>query len=144
MSAILSKLWPHLLAVAAILGFAWWIDHRAAVRARAEMEAAASRSENRTREELRASEQRLSAAISDIGRAVGAQIGAIDVIHKTEIRPTLVKELARETRFTDPAAGLSDGVREQINRALAAVACSPRAGGGIECAVRDGRPVGDQ
>lgn len=135
MLAILRPLLPHIAAAAAVLGLVWWLDHRGYQRARADIAADAARIESRIRSDLRRSEQRLTDRLAAIDGNVAARIADVDTLHRTVIQPTVVKELTRETRYSDPAAGISDSLRAEINRALAAVACAPAADGGIVCAL---------
>ncbi len=132
---------PHILAVAAILGVVWYLDHRGYERAKASLAAQAARIEAKVRSDLRRSEQRLAGRIDALDREVAGQVAGIDALHRTVIQPTITKELTRETRYSDPAAGISDGLRAEVNRALAAVACAPAADGGIVCALPDAEPA---
>ncbi len=141
MIAILRPFLPHIAALAAILGLLWWLDHRGYQRARSEMAAEAVRIESRLRADLSQSERRLTERLAAIDRGVATRIAGLDRIHRTVIQPTLVKELARETRYSDPALGISDSLRAEVNRALAAVACAPAADGGIVCALPDAEPA---
>lgn len=128
----------------AVAGFIWWIDSNAAERTRGQIEAARMKSQIALRSDLRQSEQRLAGTIHQIAAQVGAQIETIESRHQTIIRPTLVRELTRETRLSDPAAGITDGVRAQLNRSLPPVACSARPAGGIRCTLPDARSADDQ
>ena len=141
MMALIRPLLPHIAAVTAILGVLWWLDHRGYERARADMAGQAARLESRLRVELRESERRLGDRMVAIDRDVSARIAGIDQMHRTVIQPTLVKELNRETRYFDPDRGISDSLRAEVNRALAAVACAPAADGGIVCALPDAGPA---
>lgn len=144
LAALATRLLPHGIALAALLGAILWIDRNAATRTRAQIETARIMSENQLRAELRRSEQRLAGSIGAIGTRVTGQIDALDARHATIIQPTLIRELTRETRFSDPAAGITDGVRAELNRALAAVACAPRPAGGLVCTLPDAAAAGAQ
>lgn len=135
---------PHGLLLLAILGAIWWIDDAAADRTRRQIETARVKTEIQLRSDLRRTEQRLASGIHDIGAQVDAQIATLETRHQTIIKPTLVRELTRETRFSDPAAGISDGVRAQLNRSLPPIACAPIAGGGIRCALPDAGAADDE
>lgn len=124
---------PHALVVALIAGLIWWIDDNAADRTRDQIAAQAAQAEIRLRADLRTFEGRLGDKIALNGAQVSGQISDLGALHRTIIQPTLIKELSRETRMSDPAAGITDGVRKELNRALAAVACAPRPDGGIRC-----------
>lgn len=144
MMMLLRPLLPHIAAVTAILGFLWWLDHRGYERARADMAGEAARIEGRLRIDLRESERRLGDRMMAIDRDVSARIAGIDRMHRTVIQPTLVKELTRETHYSDPDRGISDSLRAEINRALAAVACAPAPDGGIVCALPHAGPARDE
>jgi len=135
---------PHLLVALAVVGVIWWIDSSAAERTRDEIETARVRAENQLRSDLRQTEQRLAGTIQQIAAQVGAQISTLETRHETIIKPTLVRELTRETRLSDPSAGITDGVRAQLNRSLPPVACATRPDGGISCALPDAGPAGDE
>lgn len=144
MMALLRPLLPHIAAVTAIVALFWWLDHRGYERARADMASDAARIENRLRIDLRESERRLGDRMMAIDRDMSARIASLDQIHRTIIQPTLLKELTRETRYSDPASGISDGLRAEVNRALAAVACAPAPDGGIVCALPDAGSARDE
>lgn len=142
--ARLLPLLPYLALAGAVLGAIWWIDDNAADRTRHQIEAQRLKGEVQMRSDLRRTEQRLSEGIHRIGAQVDAQIAALDARHQTIIKPTLVRELTREKRLSDPAAGITDGVREQLNRSLPPVTCTATAGGGIRCALPDAGTARDQ
>lgn len=136
-AALARRVWPHALVIAAILCAVLWIDRNAAERTRGEMEAARARIEASVRSDLRRSEQRLAMTMGALAGQVRALDDALAERSRTDLRPALIRELTRETRLSDPALGLSDGVREQLNRAIPPVACAARADGGIRCALPD-------
>jgi len=144
MPDILLRFLPHIAIVLAVLAGVAWIDHNAAARTRDQIESASIKIENKVRSDLRQSEQRLAGGIGGVDKTVRDQVGSIGAVHTTIIQPTLTKELSRETRFSDPNVGISDGVREQVNRSLATVSCTPRPDGGIVCTLPDSRPVAVQ
>lgn len=142
MLALLRPLLPHAVALAAILALLWWLDHRGYQRARTEMAAEAAHVESRLRADLRQSERQLGERIAAIDRHMATRSAALDSLHRTIIAPTVTKELARETRYSDPALGISDGLRAEINRALAAVACTAAADGDIVCTLPNAGTAG--
>lgn len=144
MIAMVRPFLPHIAALAALLAAIWYLDHRGYERARRDAAADAALMENKVRSQLRQTERRLAGRIDAIDRGVADQIAGIDATHRTVIQPTIMKELSRETRYGDPAAGISDGLRTEVNRALQTVACSPTPAGGIVCALPDASPAGEQ
>lgn len=144
MLTILRPLLPHIAALAAVVAVIMWLDHRGYRRARTEMAAASVRAEARIRTDLRQSEQRTAERLAEVERAAVDRIAGLDQIHRTVIQPTVIRELSHETRYSDPASGISDGLRAEVNRALAAVACSPAADGGIVCTLSDARSARDE
>jgi len=136
-AALARRVWPHALVIVAVLGAVRWIDHHAAARTRGEIEAARARIEASVRSDLRRSEQRLAITMGALARQVHALDDALAERSRTDIRPMLTRELTRETRLSDPALGISDGVREQLNRAIPPVACAARPDGAIRCAMPD-------
>ena len=63
--------------------------------------------------------------------------------HQTNAKSALIKEIQSNVRFSDPAAGISDGMLASINRARAATndACSTLPDGGISCVLPPAEPV---
>lgn len=111
----LGRNWLH-IAIAAGLAFAVWkIDQNGYERA----ERHAAEREARIVEEVRQMEKRIAEQISEIDSDLAAQTSTIDATERTIIVPTLTKEIARDPRFSDPAAGITDSVRNELNRARA-------------------------
>lgn len=144
MPAWILRLLPHAIVIAAVLGAILWIDRNAADRTRKDLAAEAQRIEVRLRADLRSTEAKLSTDIGAIGDKVAADSGKVEQLHRTVIQPTIIKEMSHEVRYTDPAAGIPDSVREQINAALTAVACTARVDGGIQCALSNAAGAGQQ
>lgn len=144
MPAWILRFLPHAIVIVAVLGAILWIDHNAADRTRKEIVAEGLRVETQLRTDLRATEAKLSTDIGAIGDQVTADSGKVEQLHRTVIQPTIIKEMSHEVRYTDPAAGIPDSVRQQINAALTAVACTARADGGIQCALSAAAGAGQQ
>jgi len=141
---ILSAIGGALALVGLVIGFIAWIDHNASQRTKDQIETARVMAENQMRSDLRQSEQRLATTIGAIANQVHALDTSLDERSRTIIRPTLVREINRETRLSDPAAGITDGVRQELNRVLPPVACAARADGGIRCTLPDADASGDK
>lgn len=142
-ATLLARLLPHAMAVLAVLAGLWWIDHQAAGRTRMQIEAANARWESQFRAELRGAERALAERIADIDAEVGRTQGAIEH-SRAIVQPTVIREISRETRYSDPALGLSDSLREAVDRARSAVACAAAADGGIICALPAVEAAGGQ
>jgi hypothetical protein len=107
--AILSRIWPHLLAVAAIIGAVWYIDQRGYDRAQKDEQLQRAESAATFAILLRRSEGRLATIVTTNDRALAD--------------PFLARSDAR----------MSDGLWRSLNAALASSTCARRADGGIEC-----------
>jgi hypothetical protein len=143
MSALALRFLPHLAVALAVTGALWWIDHQGYERARQDAEARNLKLHTELQAGLRGFEQALSgklAAIDERTARTRAGIGQT----RTILQPTLMKELTRETRYADPDAGISDGLRAAIDRARAAVACAPAPDGGIVCTLPAAEPAQGQ
>lgn len=136
MTAILSRLWPHLMVAAAIIGFVLWIDARGYDRARRDNETLAAKVAAETAKQLRASELRMAGIVVKGDATLAGQIAAIDIDARTIVQPAITKELSSDPRYSDPDAGISVGLLDTLNRARARSTCTGRTDGGITCAVR--------
>jgi len=134
------RIMPYLGALSAVLGAVWFIHHDGYRKAEIAAEARNAALEKAVRADLRQTEARLAGTLHAIDQRRADQIAALDTLHETRILPTIQKELTREVRFTDPGAGLSDGLRASLNAALASVACTARTDGGIDCALPAAAP----
>jgi hypothetical protein len=130
----LLRLLPHIGIALAIVGAVWWIDHKGYQRAMADRDASNAKLLDQMRTELRKSEQGLASSIAGIASDYEAQRGALARAGAT-LQPIILKEAANDPRLSDPAAGLTAGVLDAVNRARAAGPCAARATGRIECAM---------
>ncbi|MDQ4421487.1 hypothetical protein OOT33_13750 [Sphingobium sp. DEHP117] len=142
MPALLLRYLPHIGIVCAVLFGVWWIydsGHDAAERA---ADARTARLTTRVLVAVRDVEARAIAREnrrSAQDRATLATIAANTAAGDARI----IKEMTHEVRYTDPALGYPPGVRAEINRALAALACASTDRGGISCAVLKTDPTPD-
>lgn len=120
----LIKVAPYAGAVALVAGAVWYIDHRGFQRAETEATARATELElHRANIKLdlqkmvKDSEDRMSLKITEADKRLAAQVGNIDRVNRTIVQPTLIREIQNEARLSDPAAGITDGVRETLNTA---------------------------
>lgn len=131
--AIFLRLLPHILGVSAILGALWWLDHRGYVRGQDDAARERLITAIMLTRSARQTEQLLGEQINAFGARYEEGRSVIQTT-RTIIQPTVTKEIIREPRLSDPAAGLTDGLLHEVNRARSAVGpCSPTAAGGIVC-----------
>jgi hypothetical protein len=143
MPVFLKPFLPHIGVVLALLGAIWWLDHQGYERATRDAEARDMKLRTALQADLRGVEQALSQKLAAIDADTASARAGIAAA-RTIIQPTIVKELTRETRYSDPAAGLSGGLRAAVDRTRAAVACTARADGGIICALPAAEAAGGQ
>jgi hypothetical protein len=58
----------------------------------------------------------IAAKVSAIDRETGETIRQIETVRSTVIKPTIEREIIRETRLSNPATGITDGLLEALNR----------------------------
>lgn len=141
--ALIGRHWriPVALALAATLaGVIAWVDHRTARRTEAQLRATQLMIENRMRADLRRSEARLAGTIAALA-ADYEQSRTVIERTRTIVQPIVTREIVREPRLSDPAAGLTPGLFDAINRARATGACAAAAAGGIRCPLPQPAPA---
>ncbi|GEM_PF-1519391 len=134
MPAWLARLLPHAGLVLALAAALWWSDRQGHERAMAQRDARDAIMLDRMRAALRQSEQRLAVSIEDAAATYRGQRAAI-ARAETVLHALIREETARDPRLSDPAAGLTPGLLDAVNRARAAGACAPAAAGRIDCAL---------
>lgn len=135
MGVFLSRIWPHLLIAAAVLGFIGYVDHRGYQRARNDSRLDQLEMRAIFDDVLRDSEKRMTSVIKFQDRDLADRIAALQLYHRTILQPAIEREIANDPRLASPDARMSDGLWRQLNAALAGSTCSRRADGGIECAL---------
>lgn len=125
---------PYVAGVAAILLALWWIDRSGYQRAQADQEARANFEYAVQARMLVRVERNLAQTIAAIDGTVAEQIAGIEAV-QIQLQPIIEREIIREKRLTDPAAGLTPGLLDAINRARATGACASTSDGGIVCAL---------
>ncbi|MFC3795307.1 hypothetical protein [Sphingobium agri] len=133
MGALFSRIWPHLLAIAAIVGVVWYLDHRGYQRAVTDARLERAEAAAAFNILLRRSEGRLSAIVTSNDRALADKVAALRAYHSTILQPSFEKEIANDPLLARANARLSDGLLGQLNAARTGSACARRADGGIEC-----------
>lgn len=118
------KVFPYIAAAAALIGAVWYIDHKGYQRAKHEEELADAKRKADMAEferllaiKVKGIEDSMQTAINTSDANVLSRMSSIDTVNKTIIQPTLTKEIHSETRFTDPSAGITDGMLRELNRA---------------------------
>ena len=129
-----SRLLPQIGICLFVIATLWWIDRQGYRRAMADRDARDARMLEQLRVQLRATEQRLAIEIDALGNSYEAQRLAIAKT-RSALRPIIVQEATHAPHLSDPAAGVTPGLLDAINRARAAGACAATTAGGIECAV---------
>lgn len=128
MWAFIRPLLPHIAIAAAILFAIWRIDQNGYNRAKDQAEKAELERKNM---ELRLNakiETAIGEGLDQIETTARTAISEIDVTERTVVMPTITKEIRSDPRYTDPAAGISDGLLDSLNRARGASHPKARAG----------------
>lgn len=123
----LIKLLPYGAAALALGGAVWYLDHRGYERA--EREAIQRETELKLQnatfaillgQQTRDQEQAMQNIVNESDAHLGDVLQALNIENKTVVQPTLIKEIASDPRFTDPALGITDGMFRAINTARSA------------------------
>ena len=120
----LIKYLPYGILAVLIVGGLWYVDHGGYKRA--ENEATARDNARKADllkvealliEQTRLIEGSMQSSINQSDAMIVRQLSNLDLTNKTIIQPTLTKEIRREVRLSDPAAGITDIMRQELNRA---------------------------
>ncbi len=134
MHILLARFIPHGLVILAVLvglGTVYHFGGKAmAQRLALEREVQA----RITMKAVRDSEQRIAARLGDIDSGLGDVNRQIDTAQRTIIQPTIEREIIRETRLSDPAAGLTAGLLDAVNAARR-LSCRSGPDGSVACPV---------
>lgn len=130
----LLRLLPQAGIALAVICTLWWADHAGYRRAMTDRDLHDARMLDRIRTELRASERRLGLSIQGAEAPYQRQRVALGRAGAM-LQPTILKEIADAPRLSDPAAGLSPGLLDALNRARASGACATLSPGRIDCAL---------
>lgn len=123
------KALPYVAAAAALGGAVWYIDHRGYERAEDQAELAdAKRKVDLAavaillRDQTREQEVSMQDIVNTSDASLGDVLRSLETEQRTIIQPTLIKEIASDPRFTDPSAGITDGMLRGLNTARGASA----------------------
>lgn len=127
------KVLPYIGVVLLLGGAVWYLDNRGYERA--EKEALARDNERKLQnatfaillgQQTREQEGTMQEIVNASDTRLGDVLNNLTVQHNTT-NQTIIKEIASDPRFTDPAAGISDGMLRAINTARGASArpCPP-------------------
>lgn len=109
----LLRYWQYIAIVAAVLGAAWYLDHRGYKRAEAEQAARMAEAE-RQAERI---EKALLEQISQIDQLTAARLSAIDVHHRTVVQPIIERETRNDPRYAAPECSVSGSLLDTLNQA---------------------------
>jgi hypothetical protein len=140
MPAFFWKFLPHGMIVLAVLGGVLFIHHKGEQAAEQRMELAAAVQARLNAQVVRKIQAALTESVDAIDQNHAAAIANIETVNRTIIQPTLQREINRETRFSDPASGLSDGLRAAINSAID-LSCTATVDGGVICPLPTAQPA---
>ncbi len=117
MPAILFRILPYFAGVSLILGAIWYLDHKGYQRAQKDAKFERMATAMLIDRYVSGLEERLRDTIASIDRNLAAKIDDIELVQRTIIQPTIEKEIRNDPRFSDNSLGLTDGMRDAINRA---------------------------
>lgn len=130
------KVLPYVAIVALVGGAVWYIDHEGYERAEQEAE---QREKDRQlqlaatailiRDQASQTQQQMQRLIADSDNRLSVALRNLDTENKTIVQPTLIKEIHSDPRFTDPSAGITDGMLRAINTARGINPASPSPAG---------------
>lgn len=126
---------PYILAALALVVAVWYIDKQGYKRAKQEAEFQNAVTAIIIAKNMRKLEDALSANMTDLDKGLSDKINSIELLNKTVIQPTIVKELANDPRYLNPDAGISISLLDALNSARTASACTARPNGGVECSL---------
>ena len=130
MSTILLLFLPYIAGVGLILGAIWYLDHKGYQRAQKDAEFERMVTAIMIDRFVGDLEKDLRETISGIDRNLAAKIDNIDLVQRTIIQPTIEKEIRNDPRFSDNSLGITDIMRDAINRARSESACPASLTGG--------------
>lgn len=134
MPAILLRFLPHLIVIAAVLSGLAWVYHSGGKAMEQRLALEREVQARITIKAVRDSEQRIAARLGDIDSGLGDVNRQIDTAQRTIIQPTIEREIIRETRLSDPAAGLTPGLLDAVNAARR-LSCRSGPDGSVACPV---------
>lgn len=147
----LLKLLPYGAAALALAAGVWFIDHQGYERAQQQNKLADARQDAANQKMIRALDEekkmvetKMDNFLGGVDQKLHEQLSSLAVENKTIIQPTLTKEIKSEVRFTDPNAGISDGMLRVLNQARNASnvgACAATSDGGVTCPVPGPEPA---
>lgn len=138
------RLLPHGLVVLAVIAGLWFVHHKGEQAANdrhnlAEAQAVARqiKADKEAQDRVVALERTMQTMVLSLDRQLGTRLRDLRQLETTVIQPTLTREIQRETRFTDPAAGISLGMLRSLNSARSASnpSCVTDANGTTTCSL---------
>jgi plastocyanin domain-containing protein len=111
------KLLPYGIGLAALAFAVWFLDHRGYQRAETERNLQEISFTVMMDQRVREIEDSMQDKINKSDADLKERVDGLELTNRTVIQPTLTKEIHSETRFTDPATGITDGMLVQLNAA---------------------------
>lgn len=119
---------PQILGAAAVLGGVWYIDHLGYERAQRDQQALEQRLG-----------EKITTSINGIDTRLNDRLSKIDTTQHTVVQPAIIREIARDPRYSSAACSLTDGMWTAIGRARAASGSSGATDGTLPTAPATGR-----
>lgn len=128
----MSKIFIGLGLVLALIAALYGVYQKGHRAGEDETKAATAELQSIVNREVRASERRMADLINQRDVKLAQKIDEIDVTNQTVVQPRLEREIRSEIRFSDPASGITDGMREALNSARR-LSCTPAPDGAVTC-----------
>lgn len=134
MLGLLLRFWPYLAAVLAVLSGVIYIDHVGYERAKTEQATAQAKADKIMTARFNALQSHLDDEMQKNNDVLTSTIDNISTMSRVVIQPALQKELAHAPRYSNPSLGISDELRQTINKAR-------QLSGAANATQADARPV---
>lgn len=128
LTGFLARYWMQIGILAALAFGVWYIDHRGYERAEAYYKKEEAAAQARAVALARQLEQAMTTKLNELDTRTAERLSAIDIEERTVVMPTITREIRNDPRLSDPARGVSDGVRNALNSARSASARPPTPG----------------
>jgi hypothetical protein len=117
--SLLGRFWPHLAALAALLGAVWFLDHRGYQRAEREHELAEARAAAHQSELRRIIERGMAEDMQRIENSLAARLRGISQSNAAT-QTIIEREVSRAPNLRSPACTMPSSVRDALNAAARA------------------------
>lgn len=146
----LMRFLPHGIVILAVGFGLWFIYHKGEKAAEQRAKVEKLEADNRQlvstivmNRRIGKVEDQMRGLVSQFDQRLGIRLRDLDHLETTVIQPTITREIRSEARFSDPAAGISDGMFTAINsaRATSDPACTTNPDGSATCSMPAAQPV---